>query len=273
MTGPLDRPRWQALEIGPGGLPPSSVRPFGVDAPRPGSAQQDGDAPRPGSAQQNGDAPRPGWPSPPAQVPTNRADQQNRQYPTDLPPAWQQWTSAAASPAPARRRALQGPARKIAAAVAALCILTGLALWGNAARPLGSARGGQVGVGECLSATGRQIDGTVSCGDAAADFRVVGRYPDTADPGECSASPADLAVVQLGPTLLCLNYVAVTGDCLLLGHQAGEVGKVSCVPGTAGEYRVRAVLKNSISADDCPTGTTQTLVHQYNSEVVCLSRS
>jgi hypothetical protein len=225
MTGPLDRPRWQALEIGPGGVPPESVRPSGGDAP---------------------------------------------QIRTDLPPAWQQWTAAVPDPP---RRALRGPVRKIAAVVAVLCILTGLALWGNATRPLGTARSGQVAVGNCLSATGRQIDGQVSCSDAAADFLVVGRYPDTSDAGECSASPADLAVVQLGPTLLCLNYVAATGDCLLLGHQAGEVGKVPCVPGTVGEYRVRAVLKNSINADDCPTGTTQTLVHQYNSEVVCLSRS
>lgn len=239
MTGPLDRPPWQALEIGPGGVPPASVRPFGGHPPG-------------------------GWIQP---------DRQDRPQQSDLPPAWQQWSAGAAFPDPPRRPALRGPARKAAAVVAALCILIGLALWGNAARPLGGARVSQVAVGDCLSSTNRQIDGAVSCGDAAADFLVVGRYPDTADAGECSASPADLAVVQLGPTLLCLNYVAATGDCLLLGHQAGQVGKVACGSGTAGEYRVRAVLKNSINADDCPAGTTQTLVHQYNSEVVCLSRS
>jgi hypothetical protein len=238
MTGPLDRPRWRALEIGPGGVPPASVRPL------------DGDAPA-------------GWVQPDL----------SRPHQNDLPPAWQQWSAGAAVPSPPRRRALRGPARKAAAVLAALCILIGLALWGNAARPLGGARGSQVAVGDCLASTGSQIDGAVSCGEAAADFLVVGRYPDTTDAGECSASPADLAVVQLGPTLLCLDYVATTGDCLLLGHQAGQVGKVPCGSGTAGEYRVRAVLKNSINADDCPAGTTQTLVHKYNSEVVCLSSS
>ena len=253
MTGPLDRPRWQALEIGPGGVPPASVRPRGGDAP-------------------SGAIPQAQLIGSPASTTATTGFLRHTDA-VDLPPAWQQWTAAAAIPEPTRRRVLRGPARKLAAVVAALCILVGLALWGNSARPLGSARGGQVAVGDCLSSTGRQIDGPVSCGDAAADFLVVGRYPDTTDAGECSASPADLAVVQLGPTLLCLNYVAVTGDCLLLGHQAGEVGKVTCAAGTAGEYRVRAVLKNSINADDCPTGTTQSLVHRYNSEVVCLSRS
>ena len=158
------------------------------------------------------------------------------------------------------------------AALVALCLLIGLALWGNSARPIGRA-GAQVAVGGCLAATGRQIDGPVSCGDASADFLVVGRYPDTSDANECTASPADLAVVQTGPTLLCLDYVAVTGDCLLLGQQTGPVGRVPCGSGAAGEYRVRAVVKNSIDGAACPTGTTQTLVHRYNSEVLCLSRS
>ena len=239
MTGPLERPPWQALEIGPGGAPPESVRPRGGDVPASWSP--------------------PGQPS------------RSTPYPADLPPAWQQWSAAAATPQP-RRRGLPGPARKVAAAVAVLCIVIGLALWGNSARPIGSARSGQVAVGDCLASTGRQIDGQVSCTDASADFRVVGRYPDTSDAAACSATPADLAVVQFGPTLLCLNYVATTGDCLTLGRQTGAVGKVPCGSGTAGEYRVRAVLKNSINADDCPTGTTQTLVHRYNSEVLCLGR-
>jgi hypothetical protein len=238
MTGPLDRPPWRALEIGPGGLPPDSVRPQGEDAGWR----------------------RPGQPSHPILTAT------------DLPPAWQQWSAAAPPPEP-RRQAWRGPTWKIVAAVAVLCVLVGLALWGNKTRPLGATSGGKVAVGDCLASTGRQIDGTVSCGDAAADFLVVGRYPDTADSTQCSASPADLAVVQLGPTLLCLNYVATTGDCLLLGRQTGQVGKVPCASGAAGQYRVRAVLKNSIDGDDCPSGTTQTLVHRYNSEVLCLSRS
>lgn len=242
MTGPLDRPRWQAVVVGPGGVPPASVRPLGGDAPRAALLDQ-------------------GHPT------------QQREQLSDLPPAWQQWSAATAAPERERRRALRGPARKVAAAVAALCVLLGLALWGNSARPLGGSRSGQIGVGDCLSSTGRQISGLVACDDPSADFRVVGRYPDTADAGECSASPADLAVVQLGPTLLCLNYVAVTGDCLLLGRQSGPVGKVPCEAGTAGQYRVSAVLKNSIDAHDCPAGTTQTLVHRFDSEVLCLSRS
>ncbi len=257
MTGPLDRPRWQALEIGPGGLPPESIRPRSSGAPISWPARDLAAAAPPMDARA----------LPPPVAPGFRYPD-----PSDLPPAWQQWSAAAGAPEPPRRRALRGPARKIAAAAAALCVLVGLALWGNSARPLGGARGGAA-VGDCLSSTGRQIDGRVACGDAAADFLVVGRYPDTGDAGECSASPADLAVVQSGPTLLCLNYVAVTGDCLLLGRQAGPVGKVACDSGTIGEYRVRAVLKNSIDADGCPAGTTQSLVHRYNSEVLCLVRS
>lgn len=241
MTRQVDSPPWRALEIGPGGVPPETVRPVG------------------GPAAGGHDRGR-----------TARAQSMVRP-PADLPPAWQHWTAAAAPES--KRRGLRSPTGRIVAAVLALGLLVGLALWGNSVRPLGGSHTAQVAVGECLASTGRQIDGTVSCGDASADFQVVGRYPDTSDAGECSASPADLAVVQLGPTLLCLNYVAVTGDCLLLGRGSAEVGKVACGSGSTGEYRVRAVLKNSIDAHDCPAGTTQTLVHRYNSEVICLSRN
>lgn len=238
MTGPLHRTGWRAVEIGPGGIPPESVRPSGPGAP--------------------------------ARTP----DQPVRagvEYPesTGLPPAWAQWSSTAPEPGRQRNRSR---AWKIAAALATVAVLVGLALWSNAARPLGGAQGGQVAVGNCLSSTDRQIDGTVSCGDPSADFLIVGKYPDTADANECTASPADLAVVQIGPTLLCLNYVAVAGDCLLLGRQTGQVGKVDCGSDSAGRYRVRVVLKNTIDAADCPTGTTRTLVHRFNSEVLCLSR-
>ena len=249
MTGPVDSPPWRALEIGPGGVPPETVRPLGGPA-----------------AGGYGPVPSSNGPRSDQLIP-----QQQTRALADLPPAWQQWTAAAAAPE-SKRRGLRSPAGRIVAGVLALAVLIGLALWGNSVRPLGGSRAGQVAVGDCLASTGRQIDGTVSCSDASADFQVVGRYPDTSDAGECSASPADLAVVQLGPTLLCLNYVAVPGDCLLLGRGSGQVGKVDCGSGSTGEYRVRAVLKNSIDAHDCPAGTTQTLVHRYNSEVVCLSR-
>ena len=81
-----------------------------------------------------------------------------------------------------------------------------------------------------------------------------------------------MAVIVSGPTVLCLDYVAAVGDCIFAGTQATQVGKVDCDSSLPGVYRVQHVLRNSIDPGNCPAGTTQTLVHLHDSEVICLGR-
>ncbi len=139
--------------------------------------------------------------------------------------------------------------------------------------PLRAADATKVAVADCLSSTGQRIGTVVACDSDAADFAVVGRYGDSADASDCSATPSDVAVIMSGPTVLCLDYVAVVGDCIFAGAHAAGVGKVSCDSTSPGVYRVDKVLRNSIDPGGCPSGTTQTLVHLHNSEVICLGHT
>ena len=218
MTSPDEPPRWQALPIGPGGLPAAEVRPSGPGAP---------------------------------------------------------WATAAPvfglGPQPPERRPVNKTLLTAGIVVAAFAIVVALALWINNAHPLGGGGAGQVAVGDCLSSSGQRISGVVSCTSSEADFSVVGRYAGSSDATDCSATPSDVVVVGTGPTVLCLDYVATIGQCLFAGEDSTNVGKVSCDSTDTGVLRVTAILRNTIDPSACPTGTSQTLVHRYNSQVLCLA--
>jgi len=130
----------------------------------------------------------------------------------------------------------------------------------------------QTALAQCLSSLGQRIGAVVPCDGPNADFTVVGRYPNSSDASNCGATPSDVAVIISGPTVLCLDYVALVGDCIFAGAEATHVGKINCNSRLPGVYRVAQVLQNSIDPADCPAGTTQTLVHLHNSQVICLGR-
>lgn len=185
---------------------------------------------------------------------------------------WQNWMLASRAVDPPRRGVSNPAVAKVAFGLVVLLLIVGLALWTNVSNPLRRASS-QIGVADCLASTGQRIGMVVDCADSNADFEVVGRYAGSSDASDCSGTPADVAVIVSGPTLLCLDYVAVVGDCIFAGSQATQVGKVDCASTLPGVYRVEQVLRNSIDPQDCPAGTTRTLVHLHNSQVICLGRS
>jgi hypothetical protein len=190
-----------------------------------------------------------------------------------LPPTWHNWMQSSPPVDPPRSGRSKSGLFKVLAGIVVLALVVGYALWSNGQDPATGFGGAtQVAVGDCLAAQGDQVSGKVSCTRPDADFTVVGRYPSTSDASECSASPSDVAVIAFGPTVLCLDYVAAVGQCLLAGTRATGVGKVACDSTLPGVYRVTAVLRNSITSRDCPKGTAESLVHLHNSEVLCLGR-
>lgn len=234
MTGPVDPPRFPALEIGPGGLPAEQVRPVGGAEQRPA----------------------------PSVVPDG------------LPPLWRDWALSAPPPGQWEQQAQHRSRRVliwVVAGLAALGLVIGLTLLGNASHPLGGGSSATaVVVGDCVTSSGHRITGRVDCAAPAAAFTVVGRYPDAPDASACRSSPADVAVILAGPTVLCLDYVAAVGECLFAGTRATQVGKVDCDSTAPGVYRVTAVLRNSADSGNCPDGTTEPLIHWYDSQVICL---
>lgn len=239
MTGPVDPPRFRALEIGPGGIPAEQVRPVGGGAPES----------RPGSTGVSGS--------------TVVSD--------GLPPIWRNWASSAPLPDQQERRRFRQGVVRVVAGLLALGLVIGLGWWANASHPLGDgSRAAAAVVGDCVSSSGQRITDRVACGGAAAAFTVVGRYPNASDASACSSSPADVAVILAGPTVLCLDYVVAVGDCLFAGARASQVGKVDCASTSPGVYRVTAVIRNSVDSRKCPVGTTRSLIHRHNSQVICL---
>jgi hypothetical protein len=260
-------------------LPAEQVRPSG-----PGAPTQRPSAPAPtrwstsdsGRAAVTGAWPTGAWPTGPAATrpaATRAADTQSPGTSSAFRTR-NKWGLAAAggqsigSPLPSRAvvRVLVG--------LIAFAIVVALALWANSNRPLTAAGSGtdasKITVGQCLSATSQRIVGQVDCSSAAADFAVVGVSPKSSAASDCSASPSDVVVVASGPTVLCLDYVAAVGQCLFAGDQTTGVGKVDCSTADPGVLRVLAVLPNSINPAACPAGTRQSLVHRYNSQVICL---
>lgn len=191
-----------------------------------------------------------------------------------LPPSWQNWVQSAPLPGPPRSGPSKAALARIIGAAVVLAVVVGLALWSNGRSPLsGASSSSQVAVGDCLSSRSARISRQVACGAPDADFSVVGRYPGSSDASQCTAPPSDVAVVGSGPSVLCLDYVAAVGECLLAGNRATEVGKVTCASGLPGVYRVTAVLRNSIDPAGCPSGTLETLVHRHSSQVLCLGKT
>ncbi len=189
----------------------------------------------------------------------------------DVPDAWRNWMEADVV-IPPKGGLSKATIAKIVGGLAALALVVGLAVWANANNPL--QRGSSpIAVSDCLASTGQRIGAVVGCDSSAADFLVVGRDEESSDPTDCSATPSDVAVILAGPTVLCLDYVATVGECIFAGSTATQVGKVDCDSTLPGVYRVDQVLHNSIDPDACPSGTTQTLVHLHNSEVICLARN
>lgn len=186
------------------------------------------------------------------------------------PNKWGFATAGESNAAPPPSRA----AVRLLVGLFAFAIVVGLGFWANSHRPLTDAGAGpdaaKIAVGDCLSSTAQRIVGQVGCTSASADFAVVGISPQSSDASDCSASPSDVVVVATGPTVLCLDYVAAVGQCLFAGHQSTEVGKVDCSSADPGVVRVLAILRNSINPAACPPDTSQSLVHRYNSQVVCL---
>ncbi|MET3804327.1 hypothetical protein ABIB25_001322 [Nakamurella sp. UYEF19] len=269
MSAPDEPGSWRAVEIGPGGIPAERISPRGPGAPPSASVP-----PQPWDAA----AGRPRDVSVPPWGPaSDRLSHSPRTPPWDPPRAgeqlWQQW-SQPHEPDRARPWFVRPLVLRLVGGLAAVALVIGLAVWAKANGPLSSAGNvSRIAVGDCLEASGQRITGEVPCGGGAADFSVVGRYPDTSDASNCSATPSDVAVVGSGPAVLCLDYIAVVGDCLLAGDRAAEVGKVDCSSDLTGVYRVEAVLHNTIDPTDCPKTTRQTLVHRFNSEVLCLGQS
>lgn len=247
MTGSDQSPRRQALRIGPGGLPADEVRPSGPGAPRPASA----------AAQTR-------WLSSGI-----AASETHRPFRDP-----NKWGHAAAGVHPGSAAAPSRAAVRVVVGLIAFAIVIALAFWANSNSPLtvsgSGADASKLSVGQCLSSTGPRIVGQVDCTSAAADFAVVGISPKSSDASDCSASPSDVAVIAAGPTVLCLDYVAAVGQCLYAGKQTTEVGKADCGSADPGVLRVLAVLQNSINPSACPAHTRQTLVHRYNSQVICL---
>lgn len=174
-------------------------------------------------------------------------------------------------PLPPERRQVNKRILTIGVVIAAFAVVVAIALWVNDSHPLDQAAASKVAVGECLSSSGQQISGVVSCTSSDADFSIVGRYAGSSDGTDCSATPSDVVVVGAGPTVLCLDYVAAVGQCLFAGDNSTGVGKVSCGSADAGVLKVTAILRNTIDPSACPSGTIQPLVHRFNSQVLCLA--
>ena len=272
MTEPGPAPRWRALEIGPGGLPADQVRPIGRGRgpeqpvvhpppprppPHPDQRRVTTFGPfRAGRGIGSGHStapPRDDWPG--------------EQFPS--PPRAALGSFDDVPRRPSRRAGLV-----VLAAVVAVAVVTGLALWSNSARPLGGSA--DLAAGDCLNSRGGLSVVPVDCGSADVDFQVVARYEDTSNSSRCAAVSSDVVLVTRDSAVLCLNYVAAVGDCLYAGSSGSQVGKVTCRiasgGSTSGLYRVLAVLRNTVNDRNCPQGTVHTLVHPTSPEVLCLGR-
>jgi hypothetical protein len=268
VTAP-DPPRWSALRVGPGGIPPEHVHPVPAAAgmpewsatPAPGARSagapgqtRAGDPFRVPTASPKDVAAPPLWPAVPSQQPAAVLGS---------------FDDDADAPRPSRR-AVWG---WVALAVVAI-ILVATALWSSATPQ--AAQRVVPATGECLSAADGSVV-AVDCASDAADLRVVARYDGAGDRGSCDTVRPDVVMVAGDRSVLCLDYVARAGECLFAGGRAGtgadSVGKRPCADayrGTQDLYRVLAVLPGETDDASCPVGTLRALVHRSPTEVVCL---
>ncbi len=257
MTAPDPPPRWQALRVGPGGIPPEHVRPV-PSARFPAAPPQ-----------------RPPVPADHAGAPTADAPPQ-RMWPMPQPGGGPSAVLGSFDDGRVRpsRRAVWG---WVALALAA-GVIVATALWSSGSPRAG---GAAPAVGDCLSADdGASSVVSVDCASGDADFRVVARFDGTAGTGgaaSCAALHPDLAMIAGQRSVLCLDYVARVGECLFAGEGGSsgpdEIGKRPCgdaYRGTSDLYRVLAVMPGATDDSGCPVGTLQALVHRTPAEVVCL---
>jgi hypothetical protein len=229
VTEPRRPPAWQALEIGPGALPPDQVS--GIDRRPPVGALVRASAGATG----------------PSAVLGSFDDEPRR---------------------PSRRVSLGALALAVAVG-----IVVALAMWSPSIPPFGGSA--ELQAGECLSPGGGLSVIPIDCSSPDVEFRVVARFGDSTNPAGCASLSSDVVLVTRDSAVLCLNYVAVVGDCLYAGSGGRAVGKAPCrtqgATGSApGLYRVLAVLANTIDEGDCPDGTLQAFVHLTSPEVLCL---
>lgn len=169
------------------------------------------------------------------------------------------------------------PSRRVSlgalALAVAVAIVVALAMWSPSIPPFGGSA--ELQAGECLSPGGGLSVIRIDCSSPDVEFRVVARFGDSTNPSGCASLSSDVVLVTRDSAVLCLNYVAVVGDCLYAGSGRRAVGKAPCrtqgATGSApGLYRVLAVLANTIDEGDCPDGTLQAFVHLTSPEVLCL---
>jgi hypothetical protein len=237
---------WSALRVGPGGVPVEQVRPIGR-----GPADQ---APDPASV--------------PASVPASD-------------PAADPWLDPASSGPPTVPQAVLGsfddgkPRHRAILMVVCLgvvaLVVVAASLW-SSGTPESSSSALQPG--DCLTSAGGTSAIGLDCSAPDAEFVVAARFEQTTDESRCYAAAADVVLVTREQAVLCLNYLARVGDCLYAGTTE-DVGKAPCrtsATGTTpnGLFRVIAVLSDTVSSRDCPSGTLHTLVHRDDREVICL---
>lgn len=263
MTREPPHPRFTAIAIGPGGVPPDEVTFVGADPvttpePTPPAAFGASDfSAEAGTASGwidaaafgDGGANRPASGSNRAAVPSavfGSFDEDAR---------------------PSRRAIAAWLAVVLVAAVTVAALL-----WSDQGQPLASSAGLQPGA--CLTSSAGQAVSIVDCSAPEADFTVAARFDGSSNSGQCTSVSSDLVLVTRDEAVLCLNYRATVGDCLFAGR-ARDIGKAPCrTPGTSstppGLFRVIAVLSGTIDAAVCPTGTIESLVHVTGREVLCL---
>lgn len=234
MQGQPDDPgtRWSALRVGPGGVPVEQVRPIGQPEPGP-----------PGVA----------W-----------LDRPTPAGPHTVPHA----VLGSFDDGKPRRRAIIAV---IGLGLVALVVVAA-SLWSSGTP--GSSSTASLQRGDCLASSGGTTVIGLDCAAPEAEFVIADRFENTNDDSRCFTTASDVVLVTRENAVLCLNYLARVGDCLYAGN-TDDVGKAPCRtaasgPTPTGLFRVIAVLTDTVSTRDCPSGTLETLVHRDTREVVCL---
>lgn len=224
------KPGWSALRVGPGGVPPEQVRPIGPPEPQPI---------------------RPLGP-----VGAAASD------PSTAPHA----VLGSFDDGKPRRRAIL--AVTCLGLVALAVVIAGLVSSGSG----GSGSAADLRQGDCLASSGGTTVIALECDAPAAEFVIAARFDRTTDDRRCAATASDVVLVTRDSSVMCLNYLARVGDCLYAGN-TDDIGKAPCrTTGSTprGLFRVIAVLGDTVSAQGCPAGTLETLVHRADREVICL---
>ncbi len=221
---------WSALRIGPGGVPPEQIRPIGLPEP-----------------------PTPAPPGPGGFVVPDSST---------MPHA----VLGSFDDGKPRRRAIL--AVTCLGLVALAVVIAGLVSSGSGS----TGTAADLRQGDCLASSGGTTVIALDCDAPEAEFVIAARFDSTTDDRRCAATSSDVVLVTRDSSVMCLNYLARVGDCLYAGN-TDDIGKAPCrTTGSTprGLFRVIAVLSDTVSAQGCPAGTLDTLVHRADREVVCL---